>query len=198
MAARDAFLRKIELLDCAEFGEGHPFKGAVPGLSRLFMGDHPVPKEYQSLDRDDYVYRPARNLQLIGGAAKSSLVRDPKATGGYAARISADVAGRQVRCFMDPEMQGINRAHGYARLRVDARSSEGPACAGIYDLRRDGELCREVVRIEDLAPDGYVSVRIPREGIHLDRYFFVESLSKAESVDAIYVEGFFTANRKKN
>ena len=71
VAARDAFLRKIHLLDCAEFGEGHPFQGAVPGLSRLFMGDHLVPLNYQSLDRDDYVYRlgpqPATHRRSRGG-----------------------------------------------------------------------------------------------------------------------------------
>ena len=38
-----------------------------------------------------------------------------------------------------------------------------------------------------------MSVPIPREGIHLDRYFFVESLPEAKSVDAIYVEGFLVA-----
>ena len=196
VAARDAFLRRLTTMDCTEFGEGHPMPGAIPGLSRLFTDATPPPPEYRYLDPDDYIYRSARWPQLTGDAAVAGLVSDPMAADGVAVRIETGVAGRQIRFHVDPEMQGVDDARAHVRLRVDARATEGPACAvGVRDTRKEGNMRREIVRIEDLSPDGYVAVQIPCEGFHLDRYLFVESIEEAEAVDAIYVEGLLVVDR---
>jgi hypothetical protein len=193
VAARDAFLRKIDVMDCGEFAEGRPFVHAFAGIARLFEEPGPVPARLASLDPDVYAFRPARSLQVMGGRRGAALVRDEAAADGWALRIPGHATGHVVRCPVDPDMRSRDRGACYVRLRVDALDEAGPACAvGTYDRGGEGRVMRRVVvNIEDLDPDGYTDIFIPRERPKMDRYYYVEPLGNPEAVNAVLVEGVY-------
>ncbi len=191
VAARDAFIVKMGVLDWVSLGEGRPFANAVPGLRNLYKDHGPVPALLADYPPERYLYRSAMHMDFEQGARTAALVRDEQSCSGYAVRIQPHVTGHAVRYYIDPGMQGHDVENAYIRLRVDARADSGHACnVGIWDLRPGRVPPETKVNIEDLDDDGYTSVWLPREGLSLGRYISVEMLNTPELVNAVYIEGF--------
>lgn len=194
VAARDALLRRFRLYDCQEFGENHLVAHAVAGFDRLFEPPSAPPAQLAGLDPEDYVFRPARSMQVVGGTRTASLVPDDAAPDGWALRIPGHVAGRQVRYPIDPEMSSAyGQGQWHVLVRAETLADAGPLFAvGIHDNRGEGRTMRRIeVNAEDLSGEGYTAIRIPRERPRIDREFYVETLGDPSRVVAVYVAGVY-------
>ncbi len=190
VAARDAFITRMGVLDWVSLGEGRPFSYAVPGLRNLYKEHGPVPAVLRERSPEGYLYRSAMHSDFVQGARSAALVRDKQSCSGYAVRIPAHADGHAARYYIDPGMQGHDVEDAYIRLRVDASADKGHACnVGIWDLKAGRVPPVTQVNIEDLDADGYTSVRLPREGLWAGRYISVEMQDNPEIVNAVYAEG---------
>ncbi len=190
VAARDAFITKMGVLDWVNLGEGRLFSHAVPGLRNLYKEHRPVPAMLLDRAPDTYLYRSAVHMDFVQGARSAALVHDPRSCSGYAVRIPTHAEGHAARLYIDPGMQGHDVENAYIRLRVDAQAQSGHACnVGIWDLKEGRIPPVTRVNIEDIDASGYTSVWLPREGLWLGRYIAVEMQDKPGLVNAVYVEG---------
>lgn len=89
-AACDEFIKMARDWDAKNISEGMLFEAYVPGLKTMFAPPPPKPEEFARIPKDDVVEIQQDEFSLANPGVWVSLVDDPKASDGKAARMGGD------------------------------------------------------------------------------------------------------------
>jgi len=198
VAACDAFIKTARELDVGNYNEGQAFATYEPALKARFRPPAPPPEECRDLPKEGWADIQDNLFHLFNGGAWASIVDDPKASDGKAARMPGSHTRWAVQLPVSGDLLDIGSSpwHCYIVIRCEAKAKTGTAfTAGIYD----NDSKRNIAGItESLEQAGDGLYRTYDLGVHLLKpgmYFWVAPPGN-EAVEAVYVDRIFLIGKK--
>jgi len=190
----DAFVGKAYDFDVGSYAESRPFNQYEPLLRGRFRPPASAPAECEGLDADDWVDVQDNECRLHGYGTLTTIIDDPKASDGKAARMPADHKQWAVQYPVSADLAALGALRCCVVARCQPKAESGPAFQlGIYDIRTRADVARQDVPIEDAQYHTYdLGVHTLTDGM----YFWVAPMKNPDQVEAVYVDRIFCMREK--
>jgi hypothetical protein len=199
-AAVDDFIRTARRFAVGDYREGAPFASYEPTLHRLFPAPAktaPPPAEAAGLGPERWtdIQQDEFTLHLPGQCV--SLVDDPKASDGLAARMPANHTQWAAQFPIPAELAAFNPWHCYLVARCQAQAKTGPAFQiGLYDNHDRKGVAGSVVQLEQAGDGQYHTFDLGAHPLRAGMYFWVAPMNNPAQVDAVYIDRIFLIRQK--
>jgi hypothetical protein len=194
----DDFLKAAHDFDIGNYNEGAAFAGYEPALRARFraVGSVTVPDVCKGLPEDSWVDIQDNEFVLYSPGTWVSLVDDPKASDGAAARMTTNHNQWATQWAVPADLTG--RWHVYAVVRCEATAKEGDAFQlGVYDNESRSNLSGKTVRIEECAGGEYRTYDMGVLDLKSTMYFWAAPMNNPDKVTAIYTDRIFLVQEKR-
>ncbi len=189
VAATEEFIQTCETFNVGSYAEGRPFSQLASVLrSRFSAVQAPVPEVCKGLPENRWLDIQDNEFRLTGVGNWVTIVDDPAASDGKAARMPATHTQWAVQYPISADVATPAPQHCYLAVRCDAKAETGGAMQiGIYDTSKPGPVAQQTVSIEATG-DGYTLADLGVHKLTPDMYVWIAPLNDPDSVDAVYVD----------
>ncbi|NOX54409.1 MAG: DUF4838 domain-containing protein [Planctomycetes bacterium] len=191
-AACEEFIRLAYEHNVGNYRERHSFKEYEPMLRRLFRPAGPPPEPCRGLPADRWLDFQDNQFRLSKPGVWSSLVKDPNASDGMAARMPGSHRQWALQLPLAGDLKGLGRWRCYVVARCEGSAKDGLAMTmGLYDtVNRKGVASRRV-SVEDSQGDRYRIFDLGTHELRGGLYFWVAPPERPGQIDAVYVDRIF-------
>ncbi|NLC59405.1 MAG: DUF4838 domain-containing protein [Armatimonadetes bacterium] len=197
-AACEEFIRVSLENNVGQYGEGRPFEPYAEILRSRFGPPATPPAEVQGRDPEDWHDFQQTEMSLAGLGTWVTLVDDPAASDGRAARMPGGHTNWAAQYPISGDVADGSAWRCYVYARHEGKAPTGTAfLMGIYD----GPGAKDVVRhTETLESGSDGKYRVYDLGVHVLKpgmYFWVAPPGNADAVEAVYVDRFVLVREKQ-
>ena len=198
VAACEEFIRQAHEFKVGNYREGRPFSDYEEKLRGRFRPPGPPPEECKGLSENDWIDMQDNRFHLASVGKWASIVDDPTASDGKAARMPGNHYEWAVSCPISADLTYGNPWRCYVAVRCEAKTNSGPAMTmGIYDYRTKRGLVSRGVEVKQCAGDKYHTVDLGTHDIGGQMIFWVAPPNRPDEVTAVYVDRIFMIRQKK-
>jgi hypothetical protein len=191
MAACEEFIRLAHQWKVGQWRESIPFADYEDGLRRRFRPAGPPPEACQNLRPDQWIDAQDHEFNLARAGHWATIVDDPRASDGKAARMPGDHFEWAVSYPLSEDLAADGPWHCYVVLRSEAQATSGPAVSlGIYDARAKRSVAHRRLTVEQTA-HGYQAIDLGVHALHGEMYLWVAPPKRPGEVTAVYVDRMF-------
>ncbi len=196
-AACDEFLRVCRENRVGNWRERHPFDERADALVRKFGPPAKPPVEAQGRSDTEWLDVQDGQFRLHTTNGWATLVDDPTASDGRAARMGGEHHQWAVSLPLSDDLKPGNPWHVYAAARCDATATEGKAMTmGIYNSQEKKSVTGQTFQVEQLAGPEY---RVLDLGVHElsgGMYYWAAPPKRPGEVQHVYVDRVFLIREK--
>lgn len=179
------------------YGEGRAFDGYAAALADRFRPAGPPPEPAKGLADDDWLDAQDNLLTLHGLGNWVTVVDDPAASDGKAARMPASHTQWAVQWPFSDDLDDGSTWRVYLSVRCDATAKEGLAIAcGIYDTPTKSYPAQEDLTIQATAGPEYKLIDLGAHKLKSGRYVWVAPRNNPDAVTAVYVDRMFVVRER--
>ena len=171
---------------CREGGAFAPF---AEGLVARFGAPAPAPEICRNLPEDRWLDVQEGDFTLHGEGRWATVVADPKASNGRAARMPGTHPQWAVQWPIGGMLPGNDSWRVYVAVRCEGDATEGLALSlGIYDAKAKTGRTQRRVDIPELADGAYHLVDLGVHALTGDCYVWVAPPDRTEGVTAVFTD----------
>lgn len=192
VAAADDYIRTARQFHVGEYREGQPFAVEEERLRRSFRAPAPPPEQCRGLSADDWVDIQDHQFRLAHPGEWATLVDDPAASDGKAARMGGEHNEWAVSYAVTDDLADERPWHCYMVVRWAAKAATGPAMTlGIYDGASKRNVVRRQLNVEAAAGTGYKTTDLGAWPLRSGMYFWAAPPKRPGEVTAVYIDRIF-------
>jgi len=189
VAATEDFIQTCEAFNVGSYAEGRPFEQLASVLRARFNAvKAPVPEVCKTLPGDRWLDIQDNEFRLSGVGNWVTIVDDPLASDGKAARMPGTHSQWAVQYPISSDVATLAPQHCYIALRCDAKAETGGAMqVGIYNTGASAHVVQQTVSIETTR-NGYLLLDLGVHRLTPGMYLWIAPLKNPGEVDAVYVD----------
>lgn len=191
------FIETAERFDVNSFREGQPFSNYAPMLERRFRAAGPPPEMCKDLPVEDWVDVQDNDFTLHNAGTWVSLVEDPKACDGWAARMTTNHTQWATQYPITRDVESLGKSHCYALVKCAAKDDAAPGFeAGIYDNETRSGLAGQTIPAADCAGDDYVLIDLGVHQLKTSMYVWFAPKNNPDQIESISIDRIFFIREK--
>jgi len=199
VAACEKFIKAAHEFNVGNYREGRPFSEYEESLRRKFRPAGPPPDKCKNLPEDDWIDIQDNEFRLSKPGTWASIVDDPTASDGKAARMPGNHHEWAVSCPFSGDFHDGNPWRCYVVARSEAKAKEGPAMTmGIYDSRQRKGIAHKAVKVEDSVGKDYQVHDLGTHELRGGMYFWIAPPKRPGEVEAVYIDRIFLVRGDAN
>ena len=194
-AAVEEFIAAAESFNVGNFREGAAFATYEPILRGMFPPpgkEAKAPAEAAGLKPDQWMDVQQAEFTLHGLGNWVTIVDDPKASDGMAARMPATHPQWATQYPIPGDLTALGKWHCYLVARCDAKAKTGPAFEmGLYDATARKGVVGLKAQLEQAGDGEYHTYDLGVQDLKGGMYFWIAPMNNPEQVEAVYTDRIF-------